>query len=173
MNQRHDGDQAISADMGGKHYRMLGLNLLLSFIIMYLAMFTMIWSTAEFFNNLNMVYMTLIMLAPMAILMLVMMRMMYPDRQLNMILYGVFAVVFALSFWAMRDQTIVGDRQFVRAMIPHHSGAMLMCERASIRDLEIRDLCFKPDGIVATQEREVDQMKAILKRLLFFETDPR
>jgi len=79
-------------------------------------------------------------------------------------LYGLFAVLFLLAFWAMRAQGGVGDRQFVRAMIPHHSGAILMCNRASIRDQEIRDLCFRPNGIVESQTREIAQMKAFLAR---------
>jgi uncharacterized protein (DUF305 family) len=58
----------------------------------------------------------------------------------------------------------VGDRQFVRAMIPHHSGAILMCSRAPIQDAEIRDLCFKPNGIIESQTREIEQMKAFLAR---------
>jgi uncharacterized protein (DUF305 family) len=49
-------------------------------------------------------------------------------------------------------------------MIPHHSGAILMCSRASIRDPEIRDLCFKPNGIVDSQTREIAQMRAFLAR---------
>lgn len=163
MHKRQRG--GMSQDMMRKHYVMLALNLLLSGIIMYLAMFTMIWSFADFFNNLNMLYMALIMLMPMAILMLLMMGMMYQNRRLNMILYAAFAIVFALAFWAMRAQAVVGDRQFVRAMIPHHSGAILMCNRASIRDAELRDICFKPNGIVDSQKREIAQMEDILSRL--------
>lgn len=148
-----------------QHYMMFALNVVLSFVIMYLGMFAMIWSTAHFFNNLNMVYMSLIMLAPMTIAMLLTMGMMLKNMKLNMILYAAFALVFVLSFWAMRAQGAVGDRQFIRAMIPHHSGAILMCNRASLRDQEIRDICFKPNGIVDSQTREIAQMKQILQRL--------
>ena len=147
-----------------RHYLMLGLNLAVSLIIMYLVMFTMIWRFGDFFNNVNMFYMALMMATPMGILMLLMMRMMYPNKKLNMLLYALFAVVFILAFWSIRAQGLVGDRQFVRAMIPHHSGAILMCNRASIRDPEIRDLCFSPDGIVESQEREIGLMKAFLAR---------
>lgn len=163
MSEGHRSNNRRS--MERKHYLMLGLNLLLSGIVMYLAMFTMIWSFDDFFNNNNMLYMTLIMLAPMAMLMLSMMGMMYPDKRLNRILYALFVLVLALSFAAMREQALVGDKQFVRAMIPHHSGAILMCNRASISDAELRDLCFAPDGIVQSQEREIRQMKQVLARL--------
>lgn len=153
-----------SSDMIRSHYRMLGLNLVISLIIMYFVMFTMIWSLGDFFNNLNMFYMALMMAMPMGILMLLMMGTMYSDKRFNLLLYGFFALVFILAFWAMRTQAIVGDRQFVRAMIPHHSGAILMCNRASIQDAELRDLCFSPEGIIASQMREIAQMKAFLAR---------
>jgi hypothetical protein len=164
MQQEHEGHGAKNGDMA-KPYTMLAANLAISLLIMYLAMFAMIWRFGEFFNNTNMLYMALVMWAPMGILMLVFMPMMYPNKRLNMVLLGSFALVFILSFWAIRDQTLVGDKQFVRAMIPHHSGAITMCNRAAIRDPEIRDLCFKPDGIVESQKREVAQMEAILRRL--------
>lgn len=159
---QHMTAQHMSPEMVRSHYRMLGLNLVISLIIMYFVMFTMIWSFGEFFNNLNMFYMALMMATPMGILMLRMMGMMYPNKKLNRLLYAAFALLFVFAFGAMRAQGLVGDRQFVRAMIPHHSGAILMCNRASIRDPKIRDLCFKPDGIVDSQTREIAQMKAFL-----------
>ena len=158
------GQDMMSEEMVRKHYMMLGLNLALSLLIMYLAMFAMIWRFDEFFNNTNMFYMALLMWAPMGILMLLMMPMMYPNRKLNTALFVSFALVFVLSFWAIRDQALVGDRQFVRAMIPHHSGAITMCNRASISDPEIKRLCFAPNGIVDSQKREIAQMEAILAK---------
>lgn len=156
--------QHMSPEMTQSHYRMLGLNLVISLIVMYFVMFTMIWSFGDLVNNLNVLYMALMMATPMGILMLLMMRMMYPNQKLNLLLYALFALLFILAFSGMRAQALVGDRQFVRAMIPHHSGAILMCNRASIRDAEIRDLCFKPNGIVDSQMREIEQMKAFLAR---------
>lgn len=163
--QQGNGQDAMNGKMVGKHYTMLALNLAISLLIMYLAMFAMIWSSDEFFNNSNMLYMALVMWAPMGILMLLMMPMMYPNKKLNMVLLASFALFLILSFWAIRDQTLVGDRQFVRAMIPHHSGAITMCNRAAIRDSEIRDICFKPNGIIESQKREIAQMERILQRL--------
>ena len=144
------------------HYRTLGLELIIHFIIMYLVMFTMIATLDDFYLNLNNVYMTLMMVAPMAVLMLVLLRTMYPNRRLNLTIGGAAAVVFALAFWGMRAQAAVGDGEFLRSMIPHHSGAILMCEQASITDPEIVALC---GDIVEGQQREIDQMKAILDRL--------
>ena len=164
MEQEH-GPGAMDGKMAGKHYTLLAVNLAISLLIMYLAMFAMIWSSNDFFNNSNMLYMALVMWAPMGVLMLLMMPMMYPNKTLNMVLLASFALILILSFWAIRDQTLVGDKQFVRAMIPHHSGAITMCERASIRDQEIRDICFKPNGIIKSQKREIALMEAILERL--------
>jgi len=61
----------------------------------------------------------------------------------------------------MRTQAAVGDKGFLRSMIPHHSGAILMCEQAKLTDPEIVALCT---GIVRSQAQEIAQMEAILKR---------
>lgn len=164
MHQGHEHG-AMGQDMGRRHYRMLGLNLIVSLVIMYLLMFSMIWSFSDFFNNNNMLYMAVTMAAPMGILMLLMMPMMYPNKQLNLALYAVFGLLLVAAFWGIRAQALVNDKQFVRAMIPHHSGAIQMCNRASIKNPEIRQLCFGPNGIIESQTREIDQMKAIRARI--------
>ena len=148
-----------------RHYWMFGLNMLVSTIIMYLVMFEMIRGLGEFVQNINFFYMALTMAMPMGALMLLMMGSMYADKRLNLILYAALAIIFVLAFLAVRTQAAVGDRQFVRSMIPHHSGAILMCNEASLRDAEIRNLCFAPNGIVKSQEREIAEMKGILRRL--------
>lgn len=160
MPQRHEMHDA----MRRHHYMMFALNLAISLVIMYLAMFAMIWTFGEFDQNLNFLYMALVMWAPMAVVMMLTMKSMFMSARLNLILYGAFALVFVLSFWGIRDQALVGDKQFLRSMIPHHSGALTMCNRASIRDAEIRELCFGPNGIVESQTREIEQMNRILAR---------
>lgn len=108
-----------------------------------------------------MVFMALMMAAPMGILMLLMMGSMYANKRLNLLLYAAFSLLFVLSFIGMRTQALVGDNQVLRSMIPHHSGAILMCEQASIRDAEIQSLCA---NIITSQKAEIAQMKAILAR---------
>ena len=152
---------SMNPGMARRNYTMLAVNLLAGAIIMYLGMFAMIWSWGEFIQNINFFYMALIMWAPMSAVMLWTMRNMYPDKRLNLALYLMFALVFVLSLWGMRDQLLVGDRQFLRSMIPHHSGAILMCERSALSDPEIKTLC---EGIVRAQKEEIAQMKAILAR---------
>lgn len=65
-----------------------------------------------------------------------------------MIAGGAVAVA-GLCFLFIRQQTAIGDRQFLRSMIPHHGSAILMYEQASIRADEIKQLCYRPEGIVA------------------------
>lgn len=148
--------------MHGKSYRDLAIELILHFIVMYLVMYTMIATLDHFYFNLNNVYMTLMMVTPMAVLMLVLMRSMYQNKRANLIIGLVAVVVFGGSFYAMRSQAAIGDKELIRGMIPHHSGAMLMCGKAKLTDPELVALC---DDIVEAQEREISQMQAILDRL--------
>jgi uncharacterized protein (DUF305 family) len=142
-------------------YRMLGVNLAASAVVMYLVMFAMIDGPGDFYNNLNMLWMTLMMVAPMAILMLALMGSMYRNKRLNLVLYAAFAGLFVLACFATRTQAAIGNDQFLRSMIPHHSGAILMCREASITDPEIVALCGR---IQQSQREEIDQMKRILQR---------
>ncbi|MES2136340.1 MAG: DUF305 domain-containing protein [Pseudomonadota bacterium] len=160
MQQGQNG--GMDKSMMRQHYVMLGLNILISLIIMYFLMFEMIWSGDHFYNNVNMFYMAVTMAMPMGVLMLLLMGSMYRDRKLNTLLYLGFIVLFALAFVGIRAQGLVGDRQFIRSMIPHHSSAIEMCNRASISDPRLKDICFKPNGIVDSQTREIAVMKAIL-----------
>lgn len=142
-------------------YLKFGLNLALSAVLMFLIMFAMIDGFGDFYANLNMAYMALMMVAPMGVLMLLLMPGMYRDRRLNLILHGVLILLFLAAFWATRTQALIGDRQFLRSMIPHHSGAILMCREAPLGDPEIIALCGR---IERSQRGEIDQMKAILAR---------
>jgi uncharacterized protein (DUF305 family) len=142
-------------------YRMLALNLLLSAIIMYFAMFAMIDGIADFFHNLNMVYMACMMVVPMGVLMLLTMGSMYGNRKLNLGLHAGFVALFVLAFAGIRTQAAIGDAQFLRSMIPHHSGAILMCREARISDPEVVALCGR---IERSQRAEIEQMNRILQR---------
>ncbi len=142
-------------------YRSLAWQTLVSAIIMYLVMFVMIDRLSSFYNNLNMAYMTLMMVAPMVILMIAAMPDMFPNRQRNLVILACSTLAFLGSFALIRTQTTIDDSAFLRSMIPHHSGAILMCEQAKLTDPEVRDLCR---GIIAGQKAEIDQMKQILDR---------
>lgn len=143
------------------HYRKLALTLSINAVLMFFITYAMIDTVDHFHVNINRVYMSLMMVAPMAMLMLFVMRSMYTDATLNSILYAVFAVLFMASFALARTQTPVGNEQFLRSMIPHHSSAILMCEQSAITDREILTLC---EEIVKAQKEEIAQMKNILER---------
>ncbi|MGY4398436.1 uncharacterized protein (DUF305 family) [Sphingomonas sp. UYAg733] len=142
-------------------YASLALQTVVGGATMYLVMFVMIDGLGSFYNNLNMLYMTLMMLAPMAVLMILAMRHMFPSRSANTALLAGSIVIFFGCFALIRTQTTIGDTAFLRSMIPHHSGAILMCRKASLSDPEVKALC---DGIIRSQRQEIDQMKTILTR---------
>lgn len=160
QTKKHDSPQGH--DMTRMHYVHLGIMTLLSFIAMFALMYSMVDRFANVYPNLNQFYMAATMAAPMVIIELLVMRAMYKDTRLNMIIMGVALAALVLSFAGIRAQTGVGDVQFVKSMVPHHSGAILMCEQASITDAELKKLC---DGIVKGQQQEIDKMKEILARL--------
>jgi uncharacterized protein (DUF305 family) len=135
---------------------------ILSFVAMYGLMYSMVDRFDNVLNNWNQVYMAGLMTAPMIVLELVVMRLMYPSKRLNVILVALGLVVGVGCFMLIRRQTAIGDEQFLKSMIPHHASALLMCEEADLQDPEIRALC---ETIRASQQAEIDQMKAILKRL--------
>jgi uncharacterized protein (DUF305 family) len=143
-------------------YIMFAVNMLLSSVVMYLVMFSMIDSWSDFRNNLNMAYMTLTMVAPMGILMLMTMGKMYANRKLNNIFYLVLVVMFLAAFAGTRTQAFIGDREFITSMIPHHSGAVLMCREARLKDPELVTLCAE---ITRGQRSEIEQMNGIQARL--------
>lgn len=134
----------------------------LSFIAMFILMYAMVDVIANVHLNLNQAYMAGLMAAPMVLIELAVMRGMYPDTRANMIVAGVSAAALILFYAAIRTQTQIGDRQFLRSMIPHHAGALLMCEEARLQDASIRDLCGR---ILASQQAEIAEMKAILRGL--------
>lgn len=146
----------------GHPYLLFWVNMALGLVVMYAVMFSMIDGWRDFRNNLNMLYMAVTMWAPMGIFMLATMPGMYPNRRANIALYFAFAVLTAGSFLATRAQTLIDDRQFIASMIPHHSGAILMCREADLSDPELVTLCGE---IGEAQRAEIEQMERIAQRL--------
>lgn len=107
-------------------------------------------------------FMALVMGAAMAAIMLLFMISMYPDRRLNLAILAGAALVFAGALTLVRSQQTVGDVAFMKAMIPHHSIAIMTSERAQIRDPRVRKLA---DEIIAAQRREIDEMNALIADL--------
>lgn len=148
--------------MSRSHYGRLVLMTVMSFIAMYVLMYAMVNVIANLHPSLNQFYMTGLMAASMVVIEITVMTGMYRDRKLNAIIGGAGVAALIASFLLIRSQTAISDRQFLRSMIPHHPGAILMCQRASIREADIRRLC---QDIVSSQQREIDLMKAQLREL--------
>lgn len=144
------------------HYGLLLVMAVLSFVSMYALMYAMVNRFANVYMNLNQVYMAGLMAAPMVIIELALMGAMYRDRRKNAAIMAASLVALGMFWTFIREQTAIADRQFLRSMIPHHAGAILMCEEALIRDPEIKELC---GAIVSSQQSEIDQMKAKLAEL--------
>lgn len=106
--------------------------------------------------------MAILMVAPMALVMMLMMGKMYPSRKINNTIMIAAMMVFIVVLIALRTQTPIGDVQYMKAMIPHHSSAILVSKEAKLKDRDVQDLAKQ---IIESQEREIAEMKAILKRL--------
>ena len=107
-------------------------------------------------------YMAIFMGAVMAIIMLAFMFKMYPNKQTNVAIFATAALVAVGSLWLVRSQETVQDVSWMRAMIPHHSIAILTSERAEISDPRVRELA---DSIIEAQRREIAEMKALIEEL--------
>ncbi len=148
--------------MNENHYRHLITMAALSFGAMYVLMYAMVNTVNDVYMNVNQVYMAGLMTAPMIVIELLVMRGMYHNARLNGLIIAGSVIGGLAMFLLIRGQTGVSDGQFLRSMIPHHSGAILMCEGASLQDPENQELCR---GITAGQQREIDQMISKLRAL--------
>ena len=145
-----------------KHYRRVLVMTLISFIAMYMLMYAMVDRLANVYPSFNQFYMAGLMAAAMVAIELVVMSGMYPNKRLNVLLIAVGVVALAVFWMLIRRQTAISDRQFLKSMIPHHAGALLMCEQATLRDPDLIRLC---ESIEQGQQAEIDLMKAKLREL--------
>jgi uncharacterized protein (DUF305 family) len=129
---------------------------------MYTVMFLNMDSISHYHTSATRTYMAILMVAPMAIVMMLMMGKMYPDKKLNtgIIVGGI--VVFILALVGLRTQTPIGDVQYMKAMIPHHSSAIMVSKHANIKDPEVKKLS---EEIIQSQEKEIHEMEAMIDRL--------
>ena len=139
----------------GRFMAMVGTSTALMFGLMYLNTYALdhvMWSETRF-------WMTFVMGAVMAVVMLLFMWGMYRNTRKNWIILGVAAVTFAASLFLVRSQVTVDDTEYMSAMIPHHSIAIMTSERARIRDARVRKLA---NGIIRAQRKEIDEMKWLI-----------
>ncbi|HSJ11753.1 MAG TPA: DUF305 domain-containing protein [Gillisia sp.] len=148
--------------MKSGNYLKFALMMVVSFIIMYAVMFA---NVAEFHHvmvSTMRTYMTILMIAPMAISMMLFMWGMYKNKTLNGIIIGAAIVIFGVTYYMMRNQTGISDVQYMKGMIPHHSSAILTSENSDLKDPETKKLA---EEIIKAQEEEIAKMKQLINRL--------
>jgi hypothetical protein len=145
----------------GKYAR-FGTMIAVATVVMLGLMYLNTYSLDHLFFSETRAYMALVMGATMAVIMLGFMLSMYTNRQVNIGIVVGSSIVFALALWLVRSQGTVEDISWMKAMIPHHSIAILTSERAHISDPRVRALA---DSIIEAQRKEIDEMKALIKDL--------
>jgi hypothetical protein len=162
--QQGNGDYRNYIERGSamKHYARFGLMIAVSTIIMFGLMYLNVFQLDHIFYSETRVYMALIMGSAMAIVMLLFMWNMYKNKKLNYLILAGSAVVFAVSLWLARSQATIEDTAWMKAMIPHHSIAILTSERASISDPRVKKLS---EDIIEAQRREIEEMKKLIEDL--------
>lgn len=148
--------------MNKSHYTRLLLMVILSFISMYGLMYAMVDRLENVYPSFNQLYMAGLMTAPMVVIELALMGGMYPNKRLNKMIMVAGMIALLLCWLLIRQQIAITDKQFLKSMIPHHAGAILMCEKASIQDRQLQALCRE---ITSGQQAEIDQMKTLLVEL--------
>lgn len=154
--------QQNNQQMQGMSYWKFIVMMIISFLIMYTVMFLNMDKLNHYHTSATRIYMAILMVAPMAVVMMLMMGKMYPNKRLNTSFISGGVIFFVLILTTLRTQTPVSDVQYMKAMIPHHSSAIMVSKHANIKDPEVRKLA---DSIIASQQREILQMEVMIKRL--------
>ena len=143
-------------------YVKFGLMILTSTIVMYIMMYFNTYKWDHVYFSETRAYMALYMGAMMAVIMLAFMGNMYKKTKVNLMIYGLSIVLFAFGLWGVRSQQTVDQVDWMQAMIPHHSIAILTSERADIDDPRVRQLA---DDIIKAQKREIGEMQQLIEEL--------
>lgn len=143
-------------------YLKFGVMIATSTFLMYWLMFLNVFQFEHVTYSETRIYMALIMGSVMAIVMMLFMWPMYKNKKANSAILAGSALVFALSLWLVRSQVLIEDTGWMKAMIPHHSIAILTSERADISDPRVRELA---DEIIKTQREEIAKMKELIEEL--------
>ncbi len=154
---------SIDRKMHKNNYSKFVVMLIASFIAMYITMYLNTYSLDHVYFSLTRFYMTCLGVSAMAVIMFLVMRTMYHNKRKNtIILFGSLVLFVGALFLVRVQKPIIGDILWMKAMIPHHSIAILTSERADIQDPEVKKLAT---GIIETQKKEIEEMKAMIKRL--------
>ena len=143
-------------------YRTFVLMIVTASVLMFGLMYLNTYQLDHVWFSQTRLFMTMIMAGAMTLVMLFFMRHMYRNRAANVALVVAGVALLAGGLWLVRSQATVGQVAWMKAMIPHHSIAILTSERARISDPRVRDLA---DGIIETQRREIAEMEALIAEL--------
>jgi uncharacterized protein (DUF305 family) len=133
-----------------------------STLVMYGLMYLNTYALEQVFWSETRAWMALLMGATMSVIMLSYMLNMYKKRNVNLAIFGGSIALFAIALWLVRSQATVDDVEYMKAMIPHHSIAILTSERSQVTDPRVRKLA---DEIIEAQEREIAEMKFLIADL--------
>ena len=143
-------------------YVKFSLMILTSTVVMYVMMYFNTYQWEHVYFSETRAYMALYMGAGMAVIMLAFMGNMYKKTKLNLMIYGLSVLMFAVGIWGVRSQATVDQVDWMQAMIPHHSIAILTSSRADIEDPRVQKLA---DDIIEAQKREIAEMQALIEAL--------
>lgn len=143
-------------------YLRFGVMIATSTLIMFGLMYLNTYAIDHVFFSETRAYMALYMGAAMAVVMLAFMLDMYTSRKANLAILAAALIAFSASLYLVRSQDRIEDRSWMKAMIPHHSIAILTSEQANISDPRVRALA---DNIIDAQRLEIAEMKALIADL--------
>ncbi|AXR06702.1 MULTISPECIES: DUF305 domain-containing protein [Salinimonas] len=141
-------------------YSKFAAMIITSTIAMFIMMYLNTYAVSHVWFSETRTYMALYMGAGMAIVMLAFMLGMYNNKKLNVAIFLLAAVLFAVCLYLVRSQSTVSDTAYMKAMIPHHSIAILTSERSKLKDVRVRELA---DGIIKAQRKEIKEMEWLIK----------
>ena len=144
------------------HYLKFTLMMLTCTVVMYSMMYFNTYEWDHIYFSKTRAYMALYMGAGMAVIMLAFMSNMYKKTKVNLMIYGLSVLMFAVGIWGVRSQATVDQVDWMQAMIPHHSIAILTSSRADIEDPRVQQLA---DDIIEAQKREIKEMQALIEAL--------
>lgn len=153
-NEKHNINHSLAM------YKRFAVMAVAMFVAMYFIMYAMIDGLQNLILNINNLYMTLLMVSAMLIIELLIMKGMYENKKINWAIITVSLAIGIFSWFGIREQLFVGNREFVKGMIPHHAAAVLMSEKAKLTDPELIQL---QKNILETQAQEIEFMKRKLK----------
>ncbi|MDF3352080.1 DUF305 domain-containing protein [Sulfitobacter sp. KE34] len=153
---KHHNTQKGEGNGYARFFAMIGT----STVVMYGLMYLNTYALDHIFFSQTRMWMALYMGGVMAIIMLAFMLGMYSNRKMNLAIFAAAVIAFAAGVYLVRSQDTVGDTAWMKAMIPHHSIAILTSERANLSDPRVRELA---DAIIEAQRSEIEEMKLYIE----------